>query len=122
METERLYEQDSHLVRWEATVLACEPVIDGYWVVLDRTAFFPEGGGQLSDGGMMGDIPVLETREREGRIVHLTREAVPAGTRVSCALDWPRRLDHMQQHTGEHILSWAFWSEEQLCSGKLNSA
>lgn len=110
METERLYQQDSHLSRWEATVLACEPVIDGYWVVLDRTAFFPEGGGQLSDGGMMGDIPVLETREREGRIVHLTREAVPAGTRVSCALDWPRRLDHMQQHTGEHILSWAFWS------------
>ena len=110
METERLYEQDSHLVRWEATVLACETIIDGYRVVLDRTAFFPEGGGQLSDGGTVGMVQVLETREREGCIYHFTKEPVPVGERLECRLDWPRRLDHMQQHTGEHILSWAFWS------------
>ncbi len=110
METERLYEQDSHLIRWEATVLACEAVIDGYRVVLDRTAFFPEGGGQLSDGGVMGKVRVLETHEKEGHIYHFTKEPVPVGAAVECRLDWPRRLDHMQQHTGEHILSWAFWN------------
>lgn len=110
METEKLYEQDSHLVRWEAAVLDCQPVQDGYWVVLDRTAFFPEGGGQLSDGGVIGTVEVLDTREREGRIVHITKEKLPVGAKVTCTLDWARRLDHMQQHTGEHILSWAFWS------------
>lgn len=110
METEKLYEKDSHLVRWEATVLDCVPVSDGYQIVLDRTAFYPEGGGQLSDGGMMGMVPVLETREKEGRVLHLTKQPLPAGTKVTCTLDWARRFDHMQQHTGEHILSWAFWS------------
>ena len=53
---------------------------------------------------------MLETREREGRILHTTQSPVPVGTKGSCRLDWDRRLDHMQQHTGEHILSWAFWS------------
>lgn len=110
METEKLYEQDSHLARWEATVLDCLPVNHGYQIVLDRTAFYPEGGGQLSDGGMMGVVPVLETREKEGRILHLTEEKLPVGAKVTCTLDWARRFDHMQQHTGEHILSWAFWS------------
>ena len=110
METQKLYEQDSHLREWEAAVLACEAVIDGYRVVLDRTAFFPEGGGQLSDGGTIGDVTVLETHEKEGHIYHFTKDPVPVGITVKCALDWPRRLDHMQQHTGEHILSWAFWS------------
>lgn len=110
METEKLYERDSHLVRWEATVLDCIPADDGYRIVLDRTAFYPEGGGQLSDGGMMGVVPVLETREKEGRILHYTKEKLPVGAKVTCTLDWARRFDHMQQHTGEHILSWAFWS------------
>lgn len=110
METEKLYEQDSHLREWEATVLACETIIDGYRVVLDRTAFFPEGGGQLSDGGTIGDVTVWETREKDGHIYHFTKEPVPVGAKAKCALDWPRRLDHMQQHTGEHLLSWAFWS------------
>lgn len=110
METEKLYERDSHLVRWEATVLDCFPADDGYRIVLDRTAFYPEGGGQLSDGGMIGVVPVLETREKEGRILHHTKEKLPAGAKVTCTLDWARRFDHMQQHTGEHILSWAFWS------------
>lgn len=110
METEKLYEQDSHLARWEATALACEPVADGYRVILDRTAFFPEGGGQLSDGGHIGEVPVLETHEKEGHLFHFTKGPVPVGKPLACRLDWDRRLDHMQQHTGEHILSWAFWS------------
>ena len=110
METEKLYEKDSHLVRWEAAVLDCVPAGDGYRIVLDRTAFYPEGGGQLDDRGMIGVVPVLQTREKEGRILHHTAEKLPVGAKVTCTLDWARRFDHMQQHTGEHILSWAFWS------------
>lgn len=110
METEKLFEQDSHLTRWEATVVDCFPEQDGYRVVLDRTAFYPEGGGQLSDGGMIGDVQVYETREKEGRILHFTKEPLPVQTKAVCVLDWNRRFDHVQQHTGEHILSWAFWS------------
>ncbi len=110
METIKLYEQDSHLTQWEAVVLDCLPVIDGYHIVLDRTAFFPEGGGQLSDGGTINGVQVFETHEKEGRILHTTNFPIPTGTKVDCRLDWERRLDHMQQHTGEHILSWAFWS------------
>ncbi len=110
METIKLYEEDSRLTQWEATVVDCLPVIDAFHIVLDRTAFFPEGGGQLSDGGTINGIQVLETHEKEGRILHTTKFAIPAGTKVTCRLDWERRLDHMQQHTGEHILSWAFWS------------
>jgi alanyl-tRNA synthetase len=109
METQKLYEADSHLRRCQAAVLDCFPDGDGFRVVLDRTIFFPEGGGQLSDGGTIGGVEVTETHEKGGRILHFTREAIPPGAMVDCLLDWPRRLDHMQQHTGEHILSWAFW-------------
>ncbi len=110
METIRLYDTDSHLTQWEAVILDCYPIIDGYQIVLDRTAFFPEGGGQLSDGGWIGEVQVFETHEKDGRILHTTQEPIPVGTKAACRLDWERRLDHMQQHTGEHILSWAFWS------------
>ena len=109
METQKLYETDSHLRQCRAKVLDCFPAGDGFRVVLDRTVFFPEGGGQLSDGGTIGGAEVTETHEKEGRILHFTREPLPVGAEVECLLDWPRRLDHMQQHTGEHILSWAFW-------------
>ena len=109
METQKLYEADSHLRRCQAVVLDCFPDQNGFRVVLDHTIFFPEGGGQLSDGGTIGDVEVTETHEKDGHILHFTREALPPGAVVDCLLDWPRRLDHMQQHTGEHILSWAFW-------------
>ena len=109
METRKLYETGSHLRACRARVLDCFPEADGFRVVLDRTVFFPEGGGQLSDGGTIAGAEVTETHERDGRILHYTREPLPVGTEAECVLDWPRRLDHMQQHTGEHILSWAFW-------------
>lgn len=103
--TEKLYETDSYLQRFTATVLACTPVRDGYAVVLDRTAFFPEGGGQPCDTGRLGDARVLAVHTDGETITHTTDTPLPVGATVEGLLDWPARLDAMQQHTGEHILS-----------------
>lgn len=97
----------------KAVVEACEPFKDGFGIVLDQTVFFPEGGGQLSDSGwlIVGEqrIPVSHVHIQDEVIVHETAEAIPAGTEVEALLDWPVRFDHMQQHCGEHLLSYAFW-------------
>lgn len=103
--TEKLYETDSYLQRFTATVLACTEGPDGCGVVLDRTAFFPEGGGQPWDTGRLGDARVLAVRTDGETITHTTDTPLPVGAVVEGVLDWPARLDAMQQHTGEHILS-----------------
>lgn len=103
--TEKLYETDSYLQRFTATVLACTEGPDGCGVVLDRTAFFPEGGGQPWDTGRLGDARVLAVRTDGETITHTTDAPLPVGAVVEGVLDWPARLDAMQQHTGEHILS-----------------
>ena len=103
--TEKLYETDSYLQRFTATVLACTEGPDGCGVVLDRTAFFPEGGGQPWDTGRLGDARVLAVRTDGKTITHTTDAPLPVGAVVEGVLDWPARLDAMQQHTGEHILS-----------------
>lgn len=103
--TERLYDWDSHRKEFDAQVLACETDGDGYRIELDRTAFFPEGGGQYADTGRIGDVDVLDVREKEGRIWHKTKEPLACGTKVHGVIDWEQRFDRMQQHTGEHIVS-----------------
>lgn len=103
--TERLYYRDSHLVSFEAVVLGVTETKKGFETVLDKTAFFPEGGGQPGDRGTVGDIAVLDTRERGGEVVHLCEKALPVGETVSCAIDWPLRFGRMQEHSGEHIVS-----------------
>lgn len=103
--TEKLYETDSYLQRFTATVLACTEGLDGCGVVLDRTAFFPEGGGQPWDTGRLGDARVLAVRTDGETVTHTTDAPLPVGAVVEGVLDWPARLDAMQQHTGEHILS-----------------
>src|SRR5713226_446180 len=115
--TERLYYEDSFLREFEAEVLSCEAAHpegsrgadNARWqVVLDRTAFYPTSGGQPHDTGTLGGAAVVEVLERDDQTVaHLTNEQVPAG-RVRCAIDWERRFDHMQQHTGQHVLSATF--------------
>jgi len=107
--TEKLYERDSDLTTCEATVLECEPAPDGFAVVLDRTVLFPEGGGQLSDTGTINGAIVKHVRETKGKIVHECAAEFPVGGRVTVQVNWTDRLDHMQQHCGEHILSFAFW-------------
>ena len=101
----RLYYEDSHLKEFRAAVLSCEKYKDGYRVELDRTAFFPEGGGQFGDRGWLDGIQVTDTREEDGVIWHMTAEAVPEGSEVLGRLDYTERFSRMQQHTGEHILS-----------------
>jgi alanyl-tRNA synthetase len=107
--TERLYYSDSYLADFTATVRDVRPGGERgeREVVLDRTAFYPEGGGQPSDLGTLGGAPVVGVVEREGEVVHRARGEVPGGE-VTGRIDWPRRFDYMQQHTGQHILSQAF--------------
>ena len=107
--TERLYLQDSMLSAFDAVVTACEPEKDGYLVELDRSAFFPNKGGQPCDAGTIGNAVVSDVNEHGERLLHLCDRAIPVGTRVRGALDFARRFDIMQQHTGEHLLSYCAW-------------
>lgn len=102
--TERLYEQDSFCREFTATVLSCEPCDGQYAVVLDRTAFFPEGGGQAADGGTLGGAQVLDVQMHDGEIVHTVAAPLTVGSTVGGALDWDTRFLRMQKHTGEHIV------------------
>lgn len=109
--TERLYYQDSHLTEFTATVINVGDKVSGWTsVTLDRTAFYPTGGGQPSDTGALGSATVMECVDQgDGVVVHLIRGAAPAvGEVVTGRVDWERRLDHIQQHTGQHLLSQAF--------------
>lgn len=103
--TERLYYNDSHMSEFTATVRSCEPGKKGFRVVLDRTAFFPEGGGQFGDIGWLNGIEVTDTREKAGVIYHEVKAALEPGTVVAGKLDFKERFSRMQQHSGEHILS-----------------
>ena len=105
METRKLYYEDPHMTRFTATVLSCEPAQNGYRVVLDQTAFYPEGGGQACDLGTLGDTRVLDVQEQGHSVVHLCSGALAPGSTVEGSIDWARRFDQMQQHTGEHIVS-----------------
>ena len=103
--TEKVFYQDSHKVSCEAEVLACEPKGAQYLIALDRTVFFPEGGGQYADTGWIGEVRVTDAHEKEGVIWHTAEAAVPVGTKVTARIDWEERFEKMQQHTGEHIVS-----------------
>ncbi|MDT8900880.1 alanyl-tRNA editing protein [Anaeroselena agilis] len=106
--TEKLYYTNPYQKEFTAKVQDLHSLPDGkFGVVLDRTAFYPEGGGQPYDTGWLNDIPVLAVSEDNGLIVHVTA-ARPNGETVLGRLDWARRFDHMQQHSGEHILSAVF--------------
>ncbi len=107
--TMRLYDLDSHQTETESRVVSCTPAGDQFDVVLDQTVFFPEGGGQPSDTGTLGEANVLHVREEEGVIYHRVDRALSTGAVVSGKIDWVRRFDLMQQHTGEHLLSFSFY-------------
>ncbi len=107
--TERLYYTDSALTEFDATVLALEPFDGRAGVVLDRTAFYPTSGGQPNDTGRLGGCAVLDVIDRDdGTILHILDGDLAVGRTVRGEVDQRRRLDHMQQHTGQHILSAAF--------------
>ncbi|HYG79907.1 MAG TPA: alanyl-tRNA editing protein, partial [Pyrinomonadaceae bacterium] len=109
--TERLYYSDSHLTEFEARVTGVTERVSGWVAVtLDRTAFYPTGGGQASDTGTLNETRVVECIDAEdGGVLHVVQgRGLELGARVLGRVDWPRRLDHIQQHTGQHILSQAF--------------
>lgn len=105
LHTAALYDEDSHLREFDARVLACTACDGGFDVILDRTAFFPEGGGQGADHGMLGQARVCDVRRQNGEILHRVDCALPVGAEVHGVLDWARRFDLMQQHSGEHLVS-----------------
>ena len=105
METTKLYYEDPFLKGFTAAVTSCEEGKGGYLVTLDRTAFYPEGGGQPYDTGVLGEAKVLEVHDKNGVITHLCNKPLAVGASVEGKIDWARRFDHMQQHSGEHICS-----------------
>ena len=106
----RLYYADSHLTSFEAQVIESGTLNDRPFIVLDQSAFYPTTGGQPHDTGTVSGRHVVDVidREGDGAVVHVLDESLEVGTRVVATVDWPRRLDHMQQHTGQHVLSAAF--------------
>ena len=105
MTTEKIYYTDSHLSEFEARCCGCTPVEGGFEVVLDRTAFYPLGGGQAADTGTLNTLRVLDTQERGGEIIHLCDGPLEVGARVVGKIDYEARFTRMQQHSGEHIVS-----------------
>ncbi len=107
MKTEELYYRDVHQTEFSAEVLSCDKdEKSGTWrAVLDRTAFFPEQGGQKADRGSLGGAKVLDVHVKNGIIAHDLDRPLEPGTTVTGQVDWARRFDFMQQHTGEHMLS-----------------
>ena len=109
MSSERLYYTDAYLVEFDAVVRDVERAGDVWNVILDRTAFYPTSGGQPFDTGTLGDATVTDVVDRaDGGIVHVVDRALEKNSRVRGHVDWRRRFDHMQQHTGQHLLSAAF--------------
>ena len=103
--TRKIYYEDCHLAVFSATVTGCSQTEKGYEVTLDATAFYPEGGGQACDLGALNGVTVLDVRERGEEIIHLCEQPLEVGAQVEGVLDYGRRFDLMQQHTGEHIVS-----------------
>lgn len=104
-EMNELFYRDEYAREFDAEVISCQKGKKGYEVVLSDTAFYPEGGGQPADRGTLGQVNVLDVKRRNGEILHITDAPLEPGITVHGVLDWERRFDHMQQHSGEHILS-----------------
>ena len=104
--TRKLYYEDSYIKEFDAVVLSCEALDDGkYAIVTDSTAFFPEGGGQPSDIGVLGEANITYAYEDGDNVVHVSDKVIEIGTSVHGRIDFERRFRLMQNHSGEHILS-----------------
>lgn len=103
--TKKLYYDNSYLTEFEATVIKCEPYKEGYAVVLDETAFYPEGGGQPADEGMLNETAVKYVFIKDETIYHVVDKPFEIGSKAEGKINFERRFDFMQQHSGEHIVS-----------------
>ena len=105
MRTEKLYDLDSHLYNFSATVIDCRKNADKYEIIHDKTAFFPEGGGQLADSGKIEGASINDVQIKDGIITHYSDSPVDVGNTVKCQIDAAKRFRRMQNHSGEHIVS-----------------
>lgn len=103
--TDKLFYKDSYIRKFTAQVQSCTPTEGGYEILLDRTAFFPEGGGQYADTGTLNGVKISDVQEKDGVIIHIAQNALAEDSDVQGELDWEERFVKMQQHTGEHIVS-----------------
>lgn len=104
--TDKIFYQDPRQVEFDATVITCSPTEDGaFLITLDKTAFFPEEGGQNADSGFINDIEVLDVQIKDDIIYHKIPTSLTPGAHVQGKVDWDKRFDYMQQHSGEHIIS-----------------
>ena len=103
--TERLFEQNPYIQTFEAVVTECEEKKGVFHICLDRSAFFPEGGGQPGDQGKLNEVVIFDTHEKDGKIWHYAKESLEVGQKVVGQLNWSLRLSNMQNHAGEHIVS-----------------
>lgn len=105
METGRLYYENVYIKEFDAKVLKCREGENGYEIILDESAFYPEGGGQPCDTGSLGEAEVKDVQEKDGELIHYTDKALEEGDTVHGKINWERRFDLMQQHSGEHMVS-----------------
>ncbi|WMI81630.1 alanyl-tRNA editing protein [Anaerotignum sp. MB30-C6] len=104
--TEKLYYRDAYATKFTACVLSCEAVKGGcYHIILDKTLFYPEGGGQPGDQGILGGVVIFDVHEKNGDIIHYGEKPLEVGIEVNGEIDWKHRFDLMQNHSGEHIIS-----------------
>ena len=103
--TEKLYYKSAYIKEFDAKVVSCEQTEKGFCIVLDKTAFYPEGGGQPCDLGTINGIKVTDVQEKGEDVVHYTKEEIAVGEKVHGIIDWERRFDLMVQHSGEHLVS-----------------
>lgn len=101
----KLYYDSAYIKEFEAQVLSCREGKKRWEIILSATAFYPEGGGQPADTGILGDVRVTDVHEKDGQVVHYTDGPLPVGETVRGVIDWDRRFQHMQEHSGEHLVS-----------------
>lgn len=101
----KLYYDSAYIKEFEAQVLSCQEGKKGWEITLSATAFYPEGGGQPADTGILGNVRVTDVHEKDGQVVHYTDGPLPVGEMVRGVIDWDRRFQHMQEHSGEHLVS-----------------
>ncbi len=101
----KIYYENSYIKEFDATVLSCVKNADIYEIILDKTAFFPEGGGQNADCGYIGESYIFDVKETEKGIVHLSKTELSVNEKYNCKIDWDLRFKRMQEHSGEHIIS-----------------
>ena len=101
----KLYYDSAYIKEFEAQVLSCQEGKKGWEITLSATAFYPEGGGQSADTGILGNVRVTDVHEKDGQVIHYTDGPLPVGEMVRGVIDWDRRFQHMQEHSGEHLVS-----------------